>query len=92
MFTVLGFGLCALVIETADQAKLAISTYPAVGVGIIDRNNCRVSLVLSGGSPTPFLKINRSYHSFRVEKITETAAVLWIDDARAFNVPRGNAF
>jgi hypothetical protein len=91
MFTALRFGLCAFVIEAADQGRLAISAYPAVGIGIIDRNECRVSLVLSEGTPTPGMAINRSFHSFRVEKISETAAVLWIDNTQTFSIPRGNA-
>jgi hypothetical protein len=92
MFTALGLGLCAFVIEAADHGRLAISAYPAVGIGIVDRNECRVSLVLSEGPPTPGMAINRSYHSFRVEKITETAALLWIDNTRAVSIPRANAF
>jgi hypothetical protein len=90
MFTTLAFGLCALVIESAGQISNGAFEYPAVGVGTIDGDKCRVTLFLAVDRPTPSLLMNGSYHSFRVEKISEKAAILWIDGANGFVVARAN--
>jgi hypothetical protein len=70
MFTFLAFGLCALVIETPEDrvgARLVADEYPAVGIGIVDRDQCRVTLVLAAGKQTLGLPINRQIHRFKVE-------------------------
>jgi hypothetical protein len=93
MFTTLALGLCALVLENSNhpiQVNTAVSDYPAVGIGIIDNDKCRVSLVLVSGLPTPWLMMNRRPHTFRVETINETSAVLWIDNDRSYIIPRTN--
>jgi hypothetical protein len=93
MFTILAFGLCALVLEKSNhqiQVNTMVSDYPAVGIGIIDNDKCRVSLVLQSGLPTPWLMMNRLPHTFRVEQISETSAVLWVDND-SYIIPRTNA-
>jgi hypothetical protein len=93
MFTTLAFGLCAFIVEAADQINFPeVPSYPAVAIGIINRDRCRISLVLPEGQSTPLLAINGLLHSFRVERISQTSAVLWIDNNRSFKLDRINAF
>jgi hypothetical protein len=95
MFTILAFGLCALVIETSQDrlgARFVADEYPAVGVGVVYRNQCRLALVIAAGRQTLGLPINGQIHRFRVEKIGQASAVIWIDDEQSFAVPRQDAF
>jgi hypothetical protein len=91
MFTTVAFGLCAFVVEAAGQIEIGVARYPAVAVGIVATDNCRVRLVLPEGMSTPLLMTNGFFHTFRVEKISESAAVLWIDNNRSFSIPRTNS-
>src|SRR5262249_15863973 len=95
MFTILTFGLCALVIETPQDragARLLSEEYPAVGIGIVDRRECRLTLVVATGKQTLGLPINGHVHRFKVEKIDQASEVIWIDNEQSFVVPRQNAF
>jgi hypothetical protein len=94
MFTTLIGGLCAFVLETSNDTKRASQSmdYPAVAIGIVIGDQCGVSLVLAGGKSTPFLLIRGQLHAFRVEKIGETSAILWVDDNRSFAISRTNVF
>jgi hypothetical protein len=95
MFTILSFGLCALVIETAQDrvgARLVAEEYPAVGIGIVHRDQCRLTLVVAEGRQTLGLPINGQVHRFKVEKIGQASAVVWVDGEQSFVVPRQNAF
>jgi hypothetical protein len=95
MYTILIGGLCAFVVESADDTKGARTLnfdYPAVAIGAVVRDQCRASLVLADGKSTPFLLIQGALHSFRVEKINETSAIIWIDDGQSFAIPRTNVF
>jgi hypothetical protein len=94
MFTILAFGLCALVIETPQDrlgARFVADEYPAVGVGVVYRNQCRLALVIAAGRQTLGLPINGQIHRFRVEKIDQASAVIWVDD-ESFAVARQDAF
>jgi hypothetical protein len=95
MFTTLIAGLCAFVLENTNdpiEVRVPAARYPAVAIGFIGRDTCRIGLVLAEGQSTPFIPINGHLHSFRVEKITEAAAILRIDDRQSFDVRRTNAF
>jgi hypothetical protein len=93
MFTILTFGLCALVIENAgDAAGATAMDYPAVGIGVVARNQCRVTLVLAAGKQTLAIPFNGQFHRFKVEKIDQVSALIWIDDEQSFVVPRKNGF
>jgi hypothetical protein len=95
MFTVLTFGLCALVIETPQDrvgARFVAEEYPVVGIGIVYRDQCRLTLGVGAGKQTLGLPINGKIHSFKVEKIDQASAVIWIDNAQSFVVPRQDAF
>jgi hypothetical protein len=95
MFTTLIGGLCAFVVETGNDTKELRTPnidYPAVAIGIVVRDQCRVSLVLGDGNSTPFLMIRGELHAFRVEKIGPTSASLRVDDNQSFAVPRTNSF
>jgi hypothetical protein len=97
-FTTVMSGLCAFVVENYDHAKLvnansggpilAVASYPAIAIGVIVRDNCRVNLTLVEGIKTPRLIVGRQAYSFQV-KIDETAATLWLDDL-SFAIPRTN--
>lgn len=89
MFTALTFGLCALIIEgqTSDPITRPDIAYPAVGIGIVARNRCRVELVLAADSGTPGIPINGRYHQFKVGKVDSSSAVIWIDE-QSFTIPR----
>jgi hypothetical protein len=58
MFTTVAFGLCAFVVEAAGQIEIGVARYPAVAVGIVATDNCRVRLVLPEGMSTPLLMTN----------------------------------
>jgi hypothetical protein len=78
MFTFLAFGLCALVIETPEDrvgARFAVDDYPAVGIGIVDRSQCRLTLVLAAGKQTLGVPINGQFHRFKVEKIDQASGL-----------------
>jgi hypothetical protein len=95
MFTVLAFGLCAFVIETPPDHtsfKFSAVEYPAIGIGIVGRGECRLTTVIAAGNQTPGLPINGQIHRFKVEKIDQTMVVVWIDNKQSFNVPREKAF
>jgi hypothetical protein len=95
MFTLLSFGLCALVIETPQDrvgARFVTEEYPAVGIGIVYRDQCRLTLVVAAGKQTLGLPINGQIHRFKVEKIDQASAVIWIDGEQSFVVPRQDAF
>jgi hypothetical protein len=95
MFTILSFGLCALVIEAAQDrvgARFAAEEYPAVGIGIVYRDQCRLALVVAAGRQTLGLPINGQIHRFKVEKIDQASALVWVDNEQSFLVPRQNAF
>jgi hypothetical protein len=95
MFTILAFGLCAFVIETPQDrvgARLVAEEYPVVGIGIVYRERCRLTLVIAAGKQTLGIPINGHIRRFRVEKIDQASAVVWIDDEQSFVVPRQDAF
>jgi hypothetical protein len=95
MFTILAFGLCALVIETPEDrvgARFLVDEYPAVAIGIVDRGQCRTTLVLAAGRQTLGIPIDGQFHRFKVEKIDQASAVVWIDNERSFVVPRQDTF
>jgi hypothetical protein len=69
----------------------AAPEYPAVGIGIVYRDQCRLTTVVAAGRQTLGLPINRQTHRFRIEKIDQASAVIWIDDDQSFIVPRRNA-
>jgi hypothetical protein len=85
MFTILAFGLCGMILE-----KDAGIHSQAVGIGVADNGKCQVRLVLPEGPTTPLLMVNGFPHTFRVEKIGDTSAVVWIDNSRSFFIPRTN--
>jgi hypothetical protein len=94
MFTVLSFGLCALVIESPQDriaARFLAEEYPAVGIGIVYRDQCRLTLVVAAGKQTLGLPINGQLHRFKVEKIDQASAVIF-DNDQSFVVPRQNSF
>jgi hypothetical protein len=95
MFTTLIAGLCAFVLENTNdpiEVRVPAARYPAVAIGFIGRDTCRIGLVLAEGQSTPLIPIRGHLHSFRVEKITEGAAILQIDDRQSFAIHRTNAF
>ena len=95
MFTALSFGLCALVIETPHDrvaVRFVADDYPAVGIGIVYRDQCRLTTVVAAGKQTLGLPINGQIHRFKVEKIDQASAVIWIDNEQSFAVPRQDAF
>jgi hypothetical protein len=95
MFTALSFGLCALVIEAQPDragARFAAEEYPAVGIGIVYRDQCRLTLFIAEGKQTLGIPINGQVHRFKVEKIDQASAVIWVDNEQSFVVPRQNAF
>jgi hypothetical protein len=95
MFTTLIGGLCAFVLETSNDAREVRGPdvdYPAVAIGIVVRDQCRISLVVGDGKSTPFLLIKGQRHAFKVAKIDQTSAILWIDENQSFAVPRANVF
>jgi hypothetical protein len=86
MFTTLIGGLCAFVLETGNDTKEVRGPnidYPAVAIGIVVHDQCRVSLVLADGKSTPFLFIKGQSHAFRVAKINETSGLhpVWMTPA-----------
>jgi hypothetical protein len=87
MFTILAFGLCGIILE-----KDAAIYSQAVGIEVGDNGKCQVSLVLPEGPTTPLPMVNGFPHTFRVEKITDMSATVWIDNSRSFVIPRTNAF
>jgi hypothetical protein len=96
-FTILIGGLCAFVLESNEHAKeinatrgaiAAVVNYPAIAVGLVARDDCRVNLTLVDGITTPRLVLGKQAYSFRVQ-IGETSAALWLDDQR-FTIPRAN--
>jgi hypothetical protein len=97
-FTTLIGGLCAFVIEANEHAKEANATrgtitaaasYPAVAVGVVAPEGCRVNLTLITEVKTPRLIVGKQAYSFRI-KIGETSATLWLDD-QPFTIPRVHA-
>jgi hypothetical protein len=90
MFTALTFGLCALMIEglPGDPITRVDIKYPAVGIGIVAKNQCRVELFLIADTTTPGISISGGKpHRFKVEKVDHSTAVIWVD-AQSFTVPR----
>jgi hypothetical protein len=55
MFTSLIFGLCALILDglADDPIRGPAINYPAVGIGAVVGNRCRVELVLAANTVTP---------------------------------------
>jgi hypothetical protein len=95
MFTTLIAGLCAFVLENTEnpiEVRVPAGSYPAVAIGFIGRDKCRVGLVLGEGQSTPLIPTNGHLHSFRVETIAEASAVLTIDDRQSFSILRANVF
>jgi hypothetical protein len=88
MFTALIFGLCALVIEGRPGDPIGpAAQYPAVGIGIVSANRCRVQLVLAANTVTPGIPINGGFHRFKVGEVDTSSAVLWVDE-KSFTIPR----
>jgi hypothetical protein len=78
MFTMLIGGLCAFVLENRNdpiEERVSAARYPAVAIGFVGRDTCRVGLVLAEGQSTPLIPIAGHLYAFRVEKIAETAIV-----------------
>jgi hypothetical protein len=73
-------------------AGLVAPEYPAVGIGIVYRDQCRLTTVIAAGKQTLDLPINRQIHRFWVEKIDQASAIIWIDNEQSFVVPRQDAF
>ena len=73
MFTALTFGLCALVLEgPADDPMRGMAIqYPAVGIGTVRGNRCRIELLLAADTVTPGIPINGRAHRFRVGPVEE---------------------
>jgi hypothetical protein len=93
MFTALVFGLCAFVVESDGMIKnMEVARYPAVAIGVVAKARCRVNMVLAEGFSTPLLPMNGIPHSFRVEKITQSTAVISMDEIRSFSIPRPHSF
>jgi hypothetical protein len=95
MFTLLIGGLCAFVLENANdpiEVRVPAARYPAVAIGFTGRDTCRVGLVLAEGQSTPLIPINGHLYRFRVEKIGEASAVLTVDDKQSFPIPRAHVF
>ena len=89
MFTALIFGLCALVLEGLpdDPIRGPAIQYPAVGIGVVAGNRCRVELVLAADTITPGIPINGKAHRFKVGPVDHSSAVIWVDE-QPFNIPR----
>jgi hypothetical protein len=89
MFATLTFGLCALVLEglTDDPIRGPAIQYPAVGIGVVAGNRCRVELVLAADTITPGIPINGGAHRFKVGLVDHSSAVIWVDE-QPFNIPR----
>ena len=95
MFTMLIGGLCAFVLENPNdpiEVRVPATRYPAVAIGFVGRDTCRVGLVLAEGQSTPLIPIAGHLYSFRVEKIAETEAVLVVDNRQSFPISREHAF
>jgi hypothetical protein len=93
MFTMLIGGLCAFVLENNNdpvEVRVFAARYPAVAIGVIGRDTCRVGLVLAEGQSTPLIPINGHLYRFRVEKIGVSSAALIVDDSHTFPIPRAN--
>jgi hypothetical protein len=92
MFAILAF---ALVIETPQGragSRFLSEEYPAVGIGIVNHKECRLTFVVAAGKQTLGLPINGQVRRFKVEKIDQASAIVWIDDNQSFFVvPRQNA-
>ncbi len=89
MFTALTFGLCALVLEglASDPIRGPAIQYPAVGIGVVAGNRCRVELVLAADTITPGIPINGRPHRFKVGPVDHSSAVILVDE-QTFNIPR----
>jgi hypothetical protein len=89
MFTALTFGLCALVLEGLgdDPIRGRAVQYPAVGIGVVAGNRCRVELVLAADTITPAIPINGRAYRFKVGPVDHTSAAIWVD-GQPFNIPR----
>lgn len=84
-----------MVIETPHDrvaVRFVADDYPAVGIGIVYRDQCRLTTVVAAGKQTLGLPINGQIHRFKVEKIDQASAVIWIDNEQSFAVPRQDAF
>jgi hypothetical protein len=95
MFTMLIGGLCAFVLENPNdpiEVRVPAARFPAVAIGFVGRDTCRVGLVLAEGQLTPMIPIAGHLYSFRVEKIAETSAIVIVDGRQSFSIPRLNAF
>jgi hypothetical protein len=93
MFTMLIGGLCAFVLENSNdpiEVRVPAARFPAVAIGFVGRDTCRVGLVLAEGQSTPLIPIAGHLYSFRVEKIEETGAILVIDNRQSFPIPRAH--
>jgi hypothetical protein len=89
MFTALIFGLCAMVLEGlgTDPLRGPAIGYPAVGIGVVAGNRCRVEFVLAAETITPRIPINGRAHRFKVGPVDSSSAVIWVDE-QPFNIPR----
>jgi hypothetical protein len=95
MFTMLIGGLCAFVLENPNdpiEVRVPAAGFPAVAIGFVGRDTCRVGLVLAEGQSTPLIPIAGHLYTFRVAKIAETEAVLVVDNRQSFPIPRAHAF
>jgi hypothetical protein len=95
MFTTLVAGLCAFVLENAHdpiEVRVPAARYPAVAIGFVGRDTCRVGLVLADGQSTPLILIYGLLHRFRVGTIAEACAILTFDDEHSFAIQRANVF
>jgi hypothetical protein len=93
MFTILIGGLCAFVLENTNnsvEARVFAARYPAVAIGFIGGDTCRVGLALADGQSTPLIPMNGHLHRFRVENIGESSAVLNVDGNHSFPIPRSH--
>jgi hypothetical protein len=89
MFTSLAFGLCALVLEglANDPIRGPAINYPAVGIGTVVGNRCRVEFVLAAETITPGIPIGGRSYRFKVGRVDSSSAVIWVDE-QPFNIPR----
>jgi hypothetical protein len=89
MFTSLVFGLCALILEglADDPIRGPAINYPAVGIGAVVGNRCRVELVLAADTVTPGIPVNGRPHRFKVGPVDHSGAVIWVD-GQSFAIPR----
>jgi hypothetical protein len=72
------------------EVRVPAARFPAVAIGFVGRDTCRVGLVLAEGQSTPLIPIAGHLYSFRVEKIEETGAILVIDSRQSFPIPRAH--